>query len=160
MKASRILVPIDFSAGSLRALDYAIDLNRTLGGETEALLVVEAVHLANPGSVLGPGKNLRMLVDEQCRAGQGQLEQLAKRYARKGVDLRTRLELGTPADTICTVAKKDRAGMIVMATHGRTGLSHLILGSVAEHVVRSAPCPVLTIQTYTSRPPSKRGRQA
>jgi nucleotide-binding universal stress UspA family protein len=160
MKASRILVPIDFSAGSLRALDYAVELNRTLGGETEALLVVEAVHLSNPGSVLGPGKNLRMLVDEQCRAGQTELEQLKAEYGRKGVEVGIRLELGSPADTICAVAKKDGVGMIVMATHGRTGLSHLILGSVAEHVVRLAPCPVLTIHTYESRPARKRRRQA
>jgi len=159
MNASRILVPIDFSAGSRRALDYAVELNKTLEAALEALLVVEAVHLANPASILGPGKNLRMLVDEQCRVGTAQLAELKQQYARKGIELHTRLALGSPADTICSVAKKDRADLIVMATHGRTGLSHLILGSVAEHVVRSAPCPVLTVHTYNSRSTTRRGRK-
>lgn len=158
MHASRILVPIDFSAGSLRALDYAAELSDTLGAEIEVLLVLETIHLANPASILAPGRNLRMLVDEQSRIGETQLADLACEYASKGIELDTRLELGSPADTICTVAKKDRVDMIVMATHGRTGLSHAILGSVAEHVLRAAPCPVLTVHTYKSPRTTGRGR--
>lgn len=159
MNPSRILVPIDFSAGSLRALDYAVGLSETLGGEIEALLVVEAIHLSNPASILGPGKTLRNLVDEQCRAAEADLVELERDYAGRGTTVRTRLEIGSPADTICTVATKDRADLIVMATHGRTGLSHLILGSVAEHVLRAAPCPVLTVHTYDSRKARTRRRQ-
>jgi nucleotide-binding universal stress UspA family protein len=153
MNTTSILVPIDFSAGSLRALDYAVDLNRTLGARLEVLLVVEALHLANPASLLGPAKNLRMLVDEQCRIGEEQLEELKEQYAAKGVEIDTVLALGAPNETICAVAGKRNSDMIVMATHGRSGLSHVILGSVAEHVVRTAPCPVLTVHTYN--PPGK-----
>ena len=53
---------------------------------------------------------------------------------------------GSPVDTIVSSAVDHRIGMIVIATHGRTGLSHVFLGSVAEHIVRDAPCPVLTIR--------------
>jgi nucleotide-binding universal stress UspA family protein len=151
MRTSHILVPIDFSAGSLRALDYAVDLNRVLAAELDVLLVVEAIHLANPASILGPGKNLRMLVDEQCRVGEAQLLQLKQEYEKKGVSLTTSLELGTPAMAICETARKRKVDLIVMATHGRTGLSHVILGSVSEHVVREAPCPVLTVHTYNQQ---------
>jgi universal stress protein A len=159
MNATRILVPVAFSAGSLRALDYAVELNRTLGAELEVLLVVEAIHFADPASMLGSGKTLGMLVDEQCRVGKAQVADLKREYARKGIDLRPRVELGSPADTICAVAKKRRVDMVVMATHGRTGFSHLILGSVSEHVVRAAPCPVLTVHTYTSPPAKGRRRR-
>lgn len=66
------------------------------------------------------------------------------------------IAIGRPADTIVRLAQERNADLIVMATHGRTGLGHMILGSVAEKVVRLAPCPVLTVK-YTGNPPVQRG---
>jgi nucleotide-binding universal stress UspA family protein len=64
--------------------------------------------------------------------------------------------VGRPADTIVRLARERNADLIVMATHGRTGLQHVVLGSVAEKVVRLAPCPVLTVK-YPGNPPVQRG---
>jgi nucleotide-binding universal stress UspA family protein len=64
--------------------------------------------------------------------------------------------VGRPADTIVRLARERNADLIVMATHGRTGLEHVVLGSVAEKVVRLAPCPVLTVK-YTGKTPDQRG---
>jgi len=66
------------------------------------------------------------------------------------------IAVGRPADTIVRLARERNADLIVMATHGRTGLEHVVLGSVAEKVVRLAPCPVLTVK-YTDNPPAQRG---
>jgi nucleotide-binding universal stress UspA family protein len=64
------------------------------------------------------------------------------------------IAVGRPADTIVRFARERKADLIVMATHGRTGLEHMVLGSVAEKVVRLAPCPVLTVK-YTGNPPDE-----
>jgi len=66
------------------------------------------------------------------------------------------IAVGRPADTIVRLARQRNADLIVMATHGRTGLEHVVLGSVAEKVVRLAPCPVLTVK-YAGNPPAQRG---
>jgi universal stress protein A len=65
------------------------------------------------------------------------------------------IAVGHPADTIVRLARERNADLIVMATHGRTGLGHLVLGSVAEKVVRLAPCPVLAVK-HTGNPPVQR----
>src|SRR4051812_45781776 len=141
----RILVPIDFSKPALRALDYAVALAKPLGADVTACFVVEPIYFAAP-YVDGQSGALESLIADQRRIAVGQLSRLRRRYERRGVDLATCVADGIAAETIAAVATRLKAELIVIATHGRTGLSHLLLGSVAERVVRSAPCPVLPVR--------------
>lgn len=142
----RILVPVDFSAASLKALDYAADFAKPLKAELCVLFVVEPIYYAVPDLAGAAAGTTVGLVEEQRKAAVKQLERLQGRYARKGQKLRTVLQNGTPYQAIVDTAKSLKANLICMSTHGRTGMTHLLLGSVAERVVRSAACPVLTIR--------------
>jgi nucleotide-binding universal stress UspA family protein len=97
-----------------------------------------------------------MFSSEQLAEVRGQLEEaMARTKARVAgqgvIGIETVLVDGTPADVIVDEAGKRHSDLIVMATHGRTGLSHILIGSVAERVVRTAPCPVLTVRTPTPK---------
>src|SRR5215470_13514576 len=153
MAIERILVPVDFSGVSLQALEYAIDFHKPLKAELVILHVIEQFYYATPADLYGPSINVGMLVDEQQRAGREQLARLAKQLTKRRIRCRTLLQTGTPYQAIVAAAKRVKADLIVMATHGRTGLSHILIGSTAERVVRTAPCPVLTMHAY------RRGRQ-
>lgn len=146
MTIRRVFVPIDFSESSVRALDYAIDLSRTFGARLLVLFVVEPIYFATPGDLYGTSANLGMLLEEQRRTAREELRKLDQRLKKRGVDAETMLGSGVPHEVIVDTAKARKADLIVMATHGRSGLSHLLMGSVAEKVVRSAGCPVLTVR--------------
>jgi nucleotide-binding universal stress UspA family protein len=145
MRTRKILVPVDFSEGAQAALDYAADLFAQ-GGEIVVLHVVEPLYYATPADLYGGAANLGMLLDEQQRIAKQQLAKLAQRLAKRRLRVKTVFETGVPYQTILDTAKKLKVDLIVMATHGRTGLTHLLLGSVTEKVVRSASCPVLTVR--------------
>src|SRR5262249_7345095 len=91
------------------------------------------------------------LLDQQQRSARTQLRRLEERYAKRRITLRALLQTGSGHPAIADTAKQTKADLIVMATHGRTGLSHLLLGSVAERVVRAATCPVLTLHPGRGR---------
>lgn len=153
MGIRRILIPLDFSDDSLNALKYACELARPLGAELLILYVLEPIYFATPADVYATNTNLAMLMDEQRGVGSQQLARISAELTKKGQRARTVLKTGSPAHVIVDTAKTARADLIVMATHGRTGLAHLVMGSVAEKVVRTAACPVLTV-----RPAAKRTR--
>src|SRR4030095_3662978 len=90
--------------------------------------------------------------DEIERAAREQLSELARNLRRRRVNVRAVLLAGTAPQAIVESAKKMHADLLVMATHGRSGLSHLLMGSVARRVLRTAPCPVLTIPGLPSPP--------
>lgn len=136
-------MPTDFSDGALLALDYAIDLARPINAELTILFVVEP---ANSGDLYPSSMDPRLLVEEQQRIGGEQLSRLGRRLHKRAIRFRTLVETGTPYRLITEVAEKLPADMIVMATHGRSGFAHLLLGSVTEKVIRTAPCPVLTMR--------------
>ena len=154
MNIQRILVPVDFSEPSMGALDEAIDLGKKFKAEIIALFVVEPVYYATPADLYGPSANLSLLLEDQQRYGKEQLAKLGKRLAKRGVKLRTLLQTGVPFQAISETATRVKASLIVMATHGRTGLAHVLLGSVTERVIRSATCPVLTLR-MTAKPRRK-----
>jgi nucleotide-binding universal stress UspA family protein len=141
MKAiKRIVVPVDFTDFSRRAADYAVMLARRFRAK------VVLVHVIEPFTY---DINESMWVVDHYAAlkaiGERLLAQQEKALTRKGVAVRTALLRGAPAFEIIDEARRRRADLIVMGTHGRTGLQHLVLGSVAERVVRLAACPVLTV---------------
>jgi len=146
MKIKRVLVPIDFSKQSLKALDYGADFAKSLGAELVTLFVIEPIYYAVPDLAGAAAGVAGGLLDEQRKSGQQQLERLQARYAKRRIKLRALVQTGTPYQAIVDTAKSIKADLIVLSTHGRTGFSHLLMGSVAERVVRTAECPVLTLR--------------
>jgi universal stress protein A len=134
-----ILVPTDLSEGAELALSYAF----ALGGAVSA-----KVHLLHAISVpIQPGDRsaLHGFIDELQAQGRQALMEIATRYASTQTAGQQIVQPGDPRDLIVEWAGKVDAGLIVMGTHGRRGLSRMLLGSVAESVVRTAQCPVLVI---------------
>ena len=95
--------------------------------------------------MMGPARPT--LIQRTVTEAHSRLEAARQRLSPPGLTVEFRAAEGQPAEAIITVAKQEGCEMIVMGTHGHTGLKHLVLGSVAEHVVRSAPCPVLTVRS-------------
>lgn len=148
MNIKKILVPIDFSRHSLQALDYALEFAAPIQAEILLLHVVEPVAYATPADLYaGMATQLGSLLAEQRRSARRQLDQIAEKNANRGVKVTAHLRDGVAYREIVDAATRLGAGMIVQATHGRTGLAHVLMGSVAERVIRTAECPVLTIRT-------------
>jgi nucleotide-binding universal stress UspA family protein len=134
-----ILVPHDFSDTAEHALAFAIALAEKLGAHITLMHAYEIP--AYPDSVLMTAE----LVGSIQRAAQGALEGVAARARRPGVDVRAVLREGRAWSEINATAAETHADLVVMGTHGRHGLARALIGSVAEKVVRTAPCPVLTV---------------
>ena len=141
---SRILLATDFSPGSRQARDSAHGLARRLGAE------ILVVHVSEPLAVV-PGSDLA--ADEAAMA-QRALDGVVSELTRDGVTARGLLVPGEPAAEIVRLAERERADMVVVGTHGRSGLAHVLIGSVAERVVRRAPCPVLTVRHRAAAAPA------
>ena len=144
-RVRRVLCPSDFSAASRPALGRAIDVART--NRAELLLV----HVMAPVTLLvGDGYIPPATFDQLQESGradaQKKLDTLIARAKKAGVRARALLLHGAPFQEITRAAKSQRADLIVMGTHGRTGFAKLLLGSVAERVLATAPCPVLTVR--------------
>jgi nucleotide-binding universal stress UspA family protein len=140
-----ILHPTDFSPGAAPAFRYACEL----AGDYDARLVV--VYVLEPGlPMVGEGGLVPTDLPEIRAAAEREFDALQPTVP--GVRLGKLIREGSAPATILAAAREVRADLIVMGTHGRTGLGRLLLGSVAEEVVRKAPCPVLTVKT--DAPPS------
>jgi nucleotide-binding universal stress UspA family protein len=147
---TRILVPIDFSAHSERALDHAAALAKTFGASVELLHVVE-----DPFAHGGWGSEMYIPDITQTRQAaiedaERQIEATRTAIADRRVPIVTSVRMGRPAPTIIEHADAVNANLIVMGTHGRTGVARMLIGSVAEQVVRTAHCPVLTVRPLAS----------
>lgn len=138
----RILIPIDFSDTSLAAAEYGCDLAAQLRAHVTLLNVFSAGIVATPDAVFVPTPEE---LDALSRGARAHLQSVAARLEREQLSIECVALEGMPADVICGFAEREHAELIVMGTHGRRGLSHLLLGSVAEQVLRHGPCPVLTI---------------
>jgi nucleotide-binding universal stress UspA family protein len=146
---ARILVPVDFSAHSERALDFATTIAARFGARVELLHVVEDPFMTGAWSSEVYVPNVGELLDNVTADARRRVGELQATIARDGVQADTAVVTGLPAHTIVEHAAKGGFDLIVMGTHGRSGLSHVFMGSVAERVLRKAPCPVLTV-----RPPA------
>lgn len=140
---SRILVPFDFSAHSQRALDYATALAARTGAALHLLNVVEPLATASAGGEIYVqlGEIMDAMVADSRRLLKDHKDGLPP-----GMTITTDVTVGPAATTIVQTAADRKCDLIVMGTHGRTGLAHLFMGSVAERVTRLAPCPVLTVR--------------
>lgn len=141
MAANIFLVPLDFSRGSEKALDHALKLARERRAKVIALHVVPAELIYPP---TGGRFDFYGLMERDAREN---FRKLIKRKKLGPRDCELALARGTDfANIIVRQAKKLRASMIIMGSHGRTGLSRLLLGSVAERTLRYAECPVLIVK--------------
>ena len=142
MLPKHILVPTDLSEGADQALDYACDLARTLDAELHLLNVVGIPALGVPELGVALASTV---IDQLVVENQTALQELARTRctARLGQVL---IKAGDPRDMINQTARELGIDLIVMGTHGRRGITRALLGSVAETVVRSAPCAVLTVR--------------
>lgn len=139
----RILVPTDFSRNSEPAQRYAEELSRAFGADIHLLYVLE--HMRAYGMEFGgfAGEGFDPGFDEQDavkKLGELELE------VDSGCTVHRKIRVGSPADVICQYAREQDVDVLVLGTHGRTGLTRLLMGSVAEEVVRRAHCPVLTVR--------------
>jgi nucleotide-binding universal stress UspA family protein len=144
MDIRHILAPTDFSDYSKEAINYALDLAQTFGAKLSLLHVVELPSYPIEDfvpSTMGGG-----LLDDLERQASAELAQVLPQAQEAKIEVTRGLVMGSPFRKIIETAEAEHVDLIVMATHGRTGLSHLMVGSVAERVVRTAPCPVLTIR--------------
>jgi nucleotide-binding universal stress UspA family protein len=141
----KILVPLDGSELAEKAIPYATELCK---GETEVILF-QVIHIPLPlaapdASIAVPMPDPQELMDEAL----AYLEGIAESLRKDGVNAKAVAnEQDVTADAIIAYAKENDVDLIVMTTHGRSGLSRLVFGSVAESVVRHTPCPVLLIRT-------------
>ena len=143
MTIKRILVPTDFSADAAAALSYALRFAQPFGASVHLLHVVADPLAAGAWSSAVYTAEIAGLHINLVRDAEQRLQQEA---AEKGVPIATEVRTGDAAHAVLDVASQKGIDLIVMGTHGRTGLAHLVMGSVAERVVRLAPCPVLTLR--------------
>ena len=140
----KILVPIDFSDYSKSALKYAVNFCKNFNAEMILIYVVEPVIYPpdfSMGQIAIPSVNAEW--DERARQ---ELDKLAKEEIPDSVPVKTIIKTGKPFLEIIENAGELDVDLIIIATHGRTGVEHILFGSTAEKVVRKAPCPVLTLR--------------
>ena len=140
LSLKNILVPIDFSTTSRKALRYAVPLAKQFGAKLTLLHVIDL-----PGYTGDPGY-VGFDITETRQDLQRRLSDWATRMVPTGIEVETLVECGIGSDSITSVARNRAADLIVITTHGYTGLKHVLLGSTAERVVRHAKCPVLVVR--------------
>jgi nucleotide-binding universal stress UspA family protein len=141
MHTKHILVPLDLSTKSLEAIEVATSLAKAENGQ------ITFLYTAIPELPTESGY-AAIEMAAATRAAQSELEQV--RPTDSSVPYRHEVRRGEPANEIVKFAKENNVDMIVMTTHGRSGISRLLMGSVAEHVIRKAACPVLTLRSMAS----------
>ena len=143
LRMQKILVPLDFSKASRKALKYAVPFAEQFGAKIVLLHVVEPV--VYPATDLGYlAIDETMLIDSAKKT----MNHLAKSAIKPRLLERTLVRTGKPHQEIVATARGMKVDLIIITTHGYTGLKHAMLGSTAERVVRHAPCPVLTVREH------------
>lgn len=140
-RIKRILAPTDMSELSQAGVRYALDLARRVGAEVTVYHVLSTDELMQH-ELGGP---LSRVLEKYEQTLQKFLDERFSDILPL-VEVHTKVEIGVPDDNIVQEAEKEGMDMVVLSTHGRTGLSHILVGSVTERVVRHAPCPVLSIR--------------
>jgi universal stress protein A len=166
MKISKILVPIDYSSCSDQALQWGAGLAEKFGVQLLLLHVIPRPSQDLPGIEDAAPRLLAletfvcyvpsvpegMIAIDPIDMAQNELRDLAAARLNEGVSIVPKVGVGRPAEEIVRVARDERVDLIVMGTHGRTGVRHLLAGSVAEAVMRTPPCPVFTVKAAPELP--------
>jgi len=140
----KVLVPIDFSDYSKSALKYAVNFAKSFNAEIILVYVVEPV-IYPPDFSMGQIA-LPSITTEWDDRARDELQKLAKSEINEIANVKTIIKTGKPFVEIIETAKEENIDLIIIATHGHSGVEHILFGSTAEKVVRKAPCPVLTLR--------------
>lgn len=144
LSIKKIMVPIDFSDYSKSALKYAVNFAKVFNAEMHLIYVVEPVIYPpdfSMGQIAIPSVNVEL--DDRARE---ELQKLAEREIPNELKKKVIIKTGKPFVEIIETAKEEDIDLIIIATHGHSGVEHILFGSTAEKVVRKAPCPVLTLR--------------
>jgi nucleotide-binding universal stress UspA family protein len=144
----KILHPTDFSECANEAQAVAVDLARKLDAELVLAQVLVEAPLYSEGFI--SRRQVQTVYDAQRKWSEDALEARAEQLRQSGIKTSWRVQAGAPHEEIVRTAEEEHAGMIVMGTHGRSRLNRMVLGSVAERVIRLARCPVLTVRQSKS----------
>jgi nucleotide-binding universal stress UspA family protein len=141
----RILVPTDFSDTSVVATKYALALAEAMGSQLHVLHVLDnpLAYAWGAEAFIEPPADYYQRLEQQARE---RMDRLLTEAERRKFDAKLELRTGSPFAEIITCAEERAVDLLVMGTHGRGAVAHMLLGSVAERVGRKAPCPVLTVR--------------
>jgi len=144
-KKLKVLVPYDFSRHSQETLRFALARSKEF---PVSLLLLHVVPSGEVESFAGLGDSPGETLSRRIEEARAELEQQVERICAEsaGVEIAWRVVSGVPFKEICRLAEEENFQLIVIGTHGRTGLSHLLIGSTAERVVQHASCPVLSLK--------------
>ncbi len=141
-----LLLATDLSPASQAATEQALDLARRLGA------AILAVSVIDPGTLRLPGGRFGARVDQVRATREREAQVLVRRGRELGVPVTFLIWQGDPGEVIVEAARSEGVEMIVIGSHGRRGVERALLGSVSDHVVRHAPCPVLVVRSDVERP--------
>jgi nucleotide-binding universal stress UspA family protein len=144
MRIKTILFPTDFSQGARAAMDHAASLARDYKAKLILLYVIQDITIAEwyiPSSL-----SVTDLVEDMQKSAWKEMDKWAQEVSATVAETEKMVVRGVPFVEIIRTAKEKNVDMIVIGTHGRTGIDHMLFGSTAEKVVRKAPCPVLTVR--------------
>lgn len=139
----KILCPTDFSEPSLKGVKAAAEFAAHYSGEVILIHVVPPAHTLTPPTI--PSGKVIEYYEDLTRFAQKSLDELIEENFSKDLSVSSTVVQGNPSDEIVRTASEEKAGLIIIATHGATGWRRFMFGSVAEKVVRMAACPVLTV---------------
>jgi nucleotide-binding universal stress UspA family protein len=142
---ARILVPVDGSAQSRRAIDLALDVARAVGSEVCFVTVVDRSRISVEYSNV-PFADLTPLLEQAAADADDILARAAACAGAVGLSARTTLSEGAPVDAICKLAHEEGSDLIVMGSHGRHGFDRFVVGSTTEGVMRASSVPVLVVR--------------
>lgn len=140
MNIERILLATDFSTWARRAEEYAFTLAASWHAKLTMMTVLEFPPGLNPDYPVN-----HQYLTHRMNEATAQLAELKQRGSRRGIAMTTRIGTGLPSEEVNAAAQAEDSDLIILGTRGKTGLAHVLLGSTAERVIRTAPCPVLAV---------------
>lgn len=144
---NRLLLATDFSSWARKAEDYACSVALSWRAHLTVMTVLEFPPGLNPDYPVN-----QQYLTERTREASEQLAEFKQRAASKGIVVVTRMATGLPSEELNAAARAEDCDLIIMGTRGKTGLAHVLLGSTAERVIRTAPCPVLAVHAEKEEP--------
>lgn len=144
-----ILVPLDGSELAESALPHARALAKAFDGRITLISILEPVFVLSQPSMIGPVISVSGNIEEEQASVREYLDTIAGNLKKEGIDVRTAILQGDPASEIVDYAAANHEDIIVMSTHGRSGIQRWVYGSVADRVLRSATSPVLLVRSHT-----------
>jgi nucleotide-binding universal stress UspA family protein len=143
-QVQKILFPIDFASHFESLVPWVSTFAEKFGASVYVLFVAQ--DLSNFSTFFVPHSNIQSFQEEAVGSARKRMATAVQEFFKDFPKLETRVEVGSPAEKILEMANKEKVDLIIMGAHGRKGLDRAIFGSVADKVVQSAPCPVVTIR--------------